>query len=55
MSTHNIGFYEEIKYAPYLFFCNKHENNMTSVTRKPVTRVFVQVRHKLGCTAIEKG
>ena len=30
-------------------------NNMSLVVRKPVFRVFDQVRHKLGCTATEDG
>ena len=59
MSTHNIGFYEDltkiifelssniIKYAPY-FFCCKY---MSSVKRKTVFWVSDQVLHKLGCTA----
>ena len=74
MSTHNIGFYEEIAKLSLnyhqicilsflLVMCligfsslsdeTKNYFYMSSIMRKPVSEIFDQVGHKLGCTATE--
>ena len=37
------------------FSCDEFQVDMSLVVRKPVFRVFDQVRHKPGCTIIEDG
>ena len=67
MSTHSIGFYEEISKIIFQLSSNIHlisssdnftrayQGHMNLVVRKMVFGVFDLVPHKPGCTATEDG